>query len=167
MPRTSELEHDTEPAHSPDETPPEPQRPASRRKLMRFGVIAFLVIGAGALYFWWSGHDRESTDDAQIDGHIAPISPKVSGSVLDVLVDINYNVHAGQLLVKLDPSDYQAKVDQLKAAMAMAESQANAAQVGVPLTRETTTSGTTGAAAQVAAAQAEYERTQVAARQAA
>jgi membrane fusion protein (multidrug efflux system) len=165
MPRTGEIEHEAEPALPPEETPP-PERPAPRGKLKRFGLIALIVVGAAATYFWLHGRNRESTDDAQVDGHIAPISAKVSGSVLEVLVDNNWQVHAGQVLVRLDPRDYQARVDQLKAAVAAAEAQAHAAEAGVPLTRETTTSNTAGAAAQVAAAQAEYERAEVAAHQA-
>jgi len=90
----------------------------------------------------------------------------VSGSVREVLVELNQQVKAGQVLVRLDPRDYQARVDQAKAAVVVAESQAHAAQVGVPLTRATTASGTSGAAAQVAAAQAEYHRSQVASQQA-
>jgi membrane fusion protein (multidrug efflux system) len=125
-------------------------------------VLSLLVGG----YFWLHGRNRESTDDAQVDGHIAPISAKVSGSVLEVLVENNMSVKAGQVLVRLDPRDYQARVDQLKAAVAVARAQATAAQAGVPLTRSTTSSGTSGAAAQVAAAQAEAERAQVAAQQA-
>src|SRR5919205_2066563 len=146
--------------------PPAAEEPRTRGKLLKFGIpaaiVALIVIG----YFWLHGRNRESTDDAQVDGHIAPISSKVSGSVQEVLVDINNHVQAGQVLVRLDPRDYQARVDQAKAALTVAEAQAHAAQVGVPLTRATTASGTSGAAAQVAAAQAEYQRSQVAQQQA-
>jgi membrane fusion protein (multidrug efflux system) len=134
--------------------------------MRRFALIAFLIAAAAATFFWLHGRNRESTDDAQVDGHIVPISPKVSGSVLQVLVEIQSQVKAGQVLVRLDPRDYQAKVDQNKAALAAAEAQAHAAQVTVPLTRQTTTSGTSSAAAQVAAAEADYQRAQVAAREA-
>ena len=103
-----------------------------------------LVLVGG--YFWLHGRNRESTDDAQVDGHIAPISAEVSGSVLRSAGGINQHVKAGQVLVRLDPRDYQARVDQAKAAVTVAESQAHAAQVGVPLTRATTASGTSGAA---------------------
>jgi membrane fusion protein (multidrug efflux system) len=102
-----------------------------------------------------------------VDGHIAPISAKISGSVFEVLVTHNQHVKAGQILVRLDPRDYQARVDQARAALAVAEAQANAAHVGVPLKRATTASGASGAAAQLAAAEAEQERSRVAAQQAA
>src|SRR5690349_1544878 len=174
MARTSELEHEPRPQQPPPddraardrrpEPPDEPARP--RRRLLPWvlaaAVLALLVGG----YFWLHGRNRESTDDAQVDGHIAPISAKVSGSVTEVLVNYNQSVKAGQVLVRLDPRDYQAKVDQAKAALAVAEAQAHAARAGVPLTRATTTSGTSGAAAQVASAEAQYQQALVAARQA-
>jgi membrane fusion protein (multidrug efflux system) len=133
---------------------------------MRFGLFALLIAVAVGVFWWLHSRNHESTDDAQVDGHIAPISPKVSGTIQQVLVNDNQHVVAGQVLVKLDPRDYQARVDQAKAALAVAESQAHAAQAGVPLTRATTASGTSGAAAQVAAARAEHERARVAAQQA-
>ncbi|HEY1336571.1 MAG TPA: biotin/lipoyl-binding protein, partial [Bryobacteraceae bacterium] len=154
MPRTGELESPVEeappkPAERRPEPPPLAGRPASRRRLMRFGLFALLIAVAVGVFWWLHSRNHESTDDAQVDGHIAPISPKVSGTIQQVLVNDNQHVVAGQVLVKLDPRDYQARVDQAKAALAVAESQAHAAQAGVPLTRATTASGTSGAAAQV------------------
>ena len=171
MPSTREIEHETESPRreEPRQLPPPDEPPphaASRGRLKLYGLFALLILGAVAFFFWWHGRNRESTDDAQVDGHIAPISAKVSGSVLQVLVDINNQVKPGQVLVRLDPRDYQARVDQLKAALAAAEAQANAAQVNVPLVRATTSTGTSGAAAQVAGAQADYQRALTAATQA-
>ena len=124
-------------------------------------LLALLAIVAVGLYFWIGSWNRESTDDAQVDGHIAPVAPKISGNVVDVLVNDNQQVKQGQVLVRIDPRDYQAKVDQAKAALEVAQSQAAGASANVPLTRESTSSGTSGAEAQVAAARAEYERAQV------
>ena len=163
MATTREAEHEFEKVDQPDEPTPPPRR--SRGKLLKFGLPALILVILVAGYFWLHGRNRESTDDAQVDGHIAPISAKVSGSVQQVFVDINNHVTAGQVLVRLDPRDYQARVDQAKAALSAAEAQAHAAQVGVPLTRATTASGTSGAAAQLAAAQAEYQRAQLAQQQ--
>ncbi len=134
--------------------------------MLRFAIPALILLTLAILYFWLHNRNRESTDDAQVDGHIAPISAKIAGSVQQVLVELNDSVHAGQVLVRLDPRDYQARVDQAKAALIVAEAQAHAAQAGVPLTRATTTSGASGASAQVAAAQAEYQRSRMAAQQA-
>lgn len=128
----------------------------SNRKFAIAGVL-LLLIGAG-LYFWISSWNRVSTDDAQVDGHIMPVSSKIYGNVVQVLVDDNQAVKQGQVLVRLDPRDLQAKVDQEKAALGYAQSQARGASVGVPLTRETTESGSSSAEAQLSAAQADYEK---------
>lgn len=147
---------------SPDEPPaPPPRVPAWKRSkfLIGFGAVLIILaaIGIGAwLYF----RNRVSTDDAQIDGHIIPISSKIYGTVAEVLVNDNQSVKAGQVLVRIDPRDYQAKVDQARAALAYAQAQHQGAGVGVPLTRETTTSSTSQAEAQVAAARADVARAQ-------
>jgi membrane fusion protein (multidrug efflux system) len=99
-----------------------------------------------------------STDDAQVDGHLVPMSSKIYGDIAEVRVDDNQPVKAGQVLVRIDPRDYQARVDQAKAALALAESQAQAAQVGVPLTQETTQSYSSSTDAQLANAEAEYDK---------
>jgi membrane fusion protein, multidrug efflux system len=164
MAETREAEHQFQRV---EEEHHEPEAPRSRGKLLKFGLPVLLLALLVGGYFWLHGRNRESTDDAEVDGHIAPISAKVSGSVAQVLVNIGDHVQAGQVLVKLDPRDFQAKVDQAKGALAVAEAEAHTAAVGVPLTRATTASGTSGAAAQVAAAQADYQRAQVAQQQAA
>jgi len=128
------------------------------------GKLAFLLAGGLLLvaglsatgYFYFRG--QVSTDDAQVDAHIAPIAPKISGNVSAILVDDNQSVKAGQILLKIDPRDLQAKVAQARATLAEAQSQSQAAQVGIPLTNATTASGTSAAEAQLAAAQADYER---------
>jgi membrane fusion protein (multidrug efflux system) len=130
--------------------------PKVKRALILGGtVLAAAVVGL-FLYF----HNRESTDDAQVDGHITPMASKVYGRVAQVLVDDNQPVKAGQVLVKIDPRDYQAALDQAKAALALAESEARSAGVDVPRTRENVASGTTGADAQLLGAQADLARAQ-------
>ncbi|HEY2392863.1 MAG TPA: HlyD family secretion protein [Candidatus Angelobacter sp.] len=108
---------------------------------MAIWVIAAVVILllVGGIFVWHYYSVRESTDDAQIDGHINPISPRVTGTVLRVLHDDNEVVQAGTLLVEMDPKDYQVAVDRAHADLANAQANATAANVGVPIT-ETTTS---------------------------
>jgi membrane fusion protein (multidrug efflux system) len=137
----------------------------SSRKFLIFGIFA--VLAAIGVYLWVSSLNRVSTDDAQVDGHIIPISPKIYGKVLEVLVDDNQQVKRGQVLVRIDPQDYQAKVDQAQAAVAVAESQAQGASAGVPLSRDTTGSNVTAAEAQLSAARADYDQAQVEAERAA
>jgi membrane fusion protein (multidrug efflux system) len=120
------------------------------------GAAAALVIAVVALLVYY--HNRVSTDDAQVDGHIVPIASKVYGTVAEVKINDNELVKAGQVLVRIDPRDYQARVDQAKAALALAEAHARAAGVGVPLTQETTDSTTSGAESQLAASQANYDK---------
>jgi membrane fusion protein, multidrug efflux system len=151
-----------------EEVPLEPGKPKglanpTMQRLLIIGGIAVLAVLVG-LYLYY--HDRESTDDAQVDGHITPIASKVYGRVQGVLVDDNQAVKAGQVLVKIDPRDYQAAVDQAKAALALAESEAQSAGVDVPRTTENVQSGTSSADAQLAAAQADLQRADVSYQQA-
>lgn len=141
-----------------DRKPSALRNPRVRRALLIAGVVVAII----AILLWLHYRNRESTDDAQVNAHIIPISPRVSGSVIDVLVKDNQTVKKGQVLVRLDPRDFQAKLDDAKAALALAESRAQAANVDVPLTSETTQSGTTSAGAVVAAAQANYEQANLA-----
>lgn len=144
--------------------PPKPEPPAAKplaspkvRRILMFAAIGLVVVAIGMfLYFY----DRESTDDAQVDGHITPVASKIYGRVSEVLVNDNQQVKAGQILVKIDPADYKAAVDQAAAALALAESQARSAGVDVPRTSETVASGTFNADAQLAGAQADLARAQ-------
>jgi membrane fusion protein (multidrug efflux system) len=133
------------------------------RRLAAIGGLALVAVLLGLFVYY---HNRESTDDAQVDGHITPIASKIYGRVSEVLIDDNQPVKAGQVMIKVDPRDYQAAVDQAKAALALAESDSASAGVDVPRTRETTASGTSSADAQLQAAQAEFDRAQVAYEQA-
>ena len=128
--------------------------PWTRRALLLGTVAAALVVVALVIHY----QGRVTTDDAQVDGHIVPVSSKVYGNVVEVLVNDNQQVKAGQVLVRIDPRDYQVKVDQAKAAVAVAESQARGAQVGVPMTHGVVESGSSAADAQLAAARADYEK---------
>jgi len=149
-PKTEELRLDEELAAA---------KPQSKlRRLLIFGGAGVFVIFAGLFIYYFN---RESTDDAQVDGHITPISAKVYGRVSDVLVDDNQPVQAGQSLVKLDPRDYQAALDQAKGQLALAEGEAQSAGVDVPRTRENTASGTSSADAQLLQSQADAMKAQV------
>ena len=124
--------------------------PKTRRLLFAGGLLILAVIVGLYLYY----RNRESTDDAQVDGHITAVSSKVYGRVAQVLVNDNQEVKVGQILVKLDPRDYQAALDQAKAQLALAESDAKSAGIDVPRTQLNVRSGTSSADAQLAGAQA-------------
>jgi membrane fusion protein (multidrug efflux system) len=136
------------------------------RRLLLLGGTLLVVVVAGLFFYF---RNRESTDDAQVDGHITPVASKIYGRVAEVQVLDNQQVKAGQVLVKIDPRDYQASLDQAKAALALAESEAQSAGVDVPRTRENVASGNSsadaqfmGAEADLARAQATYEQAQTA-----
>ncbi len=128
------------------------------RRLLGIGGVVLVAILVGLFLYY---HNRESTDDAQVDGHITPIASKIYGRVAQVMVDDNQPVKAGQVLVKIDPRDYQASLDQAKAQLALAESDARSAGVDVPRTQENVASGTSSADAQLAGATADLETAQV------
>ena len=121
------------------------------------GGVALLAAALGLFFYF---HNRESTDDGQVDGHITPIAAKIYGRVGKVQVRDNQQVKAGQILVQLDPADYQAALDEAKGALALAEGEARSAGVDVPRTSEDTASGTSSAQAQLAGAQADLMRAQ-------
>jgi membrane fusion protein (multidrug efflux system) len=134
---------------------------AQPRKNLRVKLIlvgAVLILGAVAAWAYFHFQDRVSSDDAQVDGHITAIAPKISGNVLEVPARDNEAVKAGQVLVRIDPRDFQARADMAKAALQQAESQLRSAMVVIPLISETTQSGTSGASAQLANAMAELQR---------
>jgi membrane fusion protein (multidrug efflux system) len=128
------------------------------RRLLMIGAVVLIAIVVGLFLYY---HNRETTDDAQVDGHITPIASKIYGRVGQVLVLDNQPVKAGQVLVKIDPRDYQASLEQAKAQLALAESDAQSAGVDVPRTRENVASGTSNADAQLAGATADLQTAQV------
>ena len=103
----------------------------SRSALIMIGVIAALVI-CGVFYSWYTGR-YISTDDAQIDGHIAPMSARITGHIKHVLVDDGQMVAAGTTLVEIDPADYQTAFQSATAAydQAVADDQRARLQVQV------------------------------------
>jgi membrane fusion protein (multidrug efflux system) len=139
-----------------EERPTGLANPKVRRLLVAGGTVVLAAIAGLFMYF----HNRETTDDAQVDGHITPMASKVYGRVGQVLVDDNQPVKAGQVLVKIDPRDYQAALQQAKASLLLAESEARSAGVDVPRTRENVASGNSSADAQMMGAQADLARAQ-------
>src|SRR5437762_12792170 len=110
------------------------------------GVVVLLVTG----FFLWRYFDSyESTDDAQIDGHLNPVSARVSGHVEKLLVSDNQYVQAGAPLVQIDPRDYEVLVARAKGDYDNAVAAAKAAGVTVPITSTSTNSQLAGAAAAV------------------
>ena len=123
--------------------PPEKKySPAERRKRRRNLIIlvtAVVVVVAG-LFLWRYLSSYESTDDAQADVHLYPVSARISGYVVRVNVNDNQWVNKGDILVEIDPADYQIALAQAKANLANAEATARSLNITVPITSVNTVS---------------------------
>jgi membrane fusion protein (multidrug efflux system) len=117
-------------------------------------IIVLLVIGFFAYRYFTS---YESTDDAQVDGHINSISARISGHVIKLNVQDNQYVPAGTVLVEIDPADYQVAYERAKADYADAQAAAVAAGVNVPITSVSTSSQVSSTEADVNSARAGIE----------
>lgn len=121
------------------------------RIAVALAVIVLLVAGFFA-YRYFSSY--ESTDDAQVDGHVNSVSGRVSGHVIKLNVQDNQYVQAGTVLVEIDPADYQVALERAKADFEDAQAAAVAAGVNVPITSVSTTSQVSASAADVNSARA-------------
>ena len=127
--------------------------PARSNRWRYIGIAVTVVVIIGALV-WWRARGRESTDDAQVDGHITQIASRVAGTVLRVHVENNLSVTAGTVLVEIDARDYQVAVDRAKAELADAQANAAAARTGVPVAQVETRAGVSTASGGVQEAEA-------------
>ena len=158
------------------ETAPPPQaptrypRPKSHRRILIVAAALALAVGGVLLWRYLSGY--ESTDDAQVDAHLYPVSARISGYVTKVNVDDNQYVQKGTVLVEIDPKDFEVAIEQAKANLASAEATAQSLNITVPITSVSTSSqlrvstsdvenanaGIVAAEKQLTAAQAQLEQ---------
>src|SRR5580700_6204615 len=117
-------------------------------------IVALLVLLVAVFFLWRYLGSYESTDDAQIDGHVNSVSARISGHVITLNVQDNQYVEKGTVLVEIDPADYEVAVAQARAEYADAEAQASAAGINVPITNVNTLSQVSSAEAGVSSAQA-------------
>jgi len=115
---------------------------------MLIALVALVVVASSALLYRYL-ISWESTDDAQIDGYIYPVSTRVSGYVTRVLVDDNQYVEAGTVLLQLDPKDYEVAVANAKATLANDQASAAALRTTVPITSVNTATQLSSAQADV------------------
>jgi membrane fusion protein, multidrug efflux system len=145
--RVGERESEKERKSTSDESGKE-RKPLIQRPVFR-GALALLVLatlGYG-LHLYLQSRAYESTDDAFIEGHIVPLSPKVGGYAVKVYVDDNQHVKKGDLLVEIDARDYQNRLEQAKANLEAAIAKHRTAQHNVDLISVTTSAGIQQAAA--------------------
>jgi len=119
-----------------------------------FFIIGIVVLVVAGFFLWRYFSSYESTDDAQIAGHLNPVSARISGHVLKLLVSDNQFVHAGQTLVQIDPRDYKVLVAQAQGEYDNAVAAARTAGVNIPITSTSTSSQVLSAQAEVEGAQA-------------
>ena len=155
-----------QPPQSQSTPPPAQQPPDSEARYQRRAaflssprtkwilIFAGLAIVVVVIFLWRYLGSYESTDDAQIDGHVNSVSARVSGHVVKLNVQDNQYVEKGTVLVEIDPADYEVAVAKARAEYADAEAQASAASINVPITNVTTASQVSGAQAGVYGAQA-------------
>jgi membrane fusion protein (multidrug efflux system) len=151
-----------------------PPRGYTRSKRGRKILIgsAVLVVLVAAVVLWRYFGSYESTDDAQVDAHLYPVSARVSGYVIKVNVGDNQYVQKGDVLVEIDPKDYEVAVAQANASLASAEATAQSLNITVPITSvntsnqlkvstsdvENSNAGILAAQAQLNAARAQLEQ---------
>ena len=115
---------------------PESDKKSPSKKLARWILVLAAAITATVVAQWWlHSQNYESTDDAQIEGHLDLVSARISGTVIGINpgVENNQFVEAGTLLMELDPRDYAAELEHAKANLATRAAEAHSAQVTVPI----------------------------------
>src|SRR5271170_5726882 len=97
--------------------------PSKTKLRMVLLVVALVAVVAASAYYLEFVAPYESTDDAFIEAHVTPIAPEVAGRVAQLFVQDNQEVKQGDVLLQIDPSNYQTKLDQVRAGLAAAKSQ--------------------------------------------
>jgi membrane fusion protein (multidrug efflux system) len=117
-------------------------------------IIAAIVLLVIGLFVYRYVTSYESTDDAEIDGHVNSVSTRIAGNVVKLNVLDNQSVQTGTVLVEIDPADYQVAYERAKADFESAQATAAAAGVNVPITDISSTSQESASEADVANARA-------------
>jgi membrane fusion protein (multidrug efflux system) len=156
-----EGESNGKPDGKPDNPPNGQKKGPGKTPLIILAVVVLLLI-VGGLIWWFATRNQVSTDDAYTDGDAVTIAPKVSGYVVVMNLGDNKFVHKGDLLIKIDPRDYQAQLDQANAQLGQAQAQLNAAQVQLGIARVQYPAQLTQAKAQEQTAQANLVQTRAA-----
>ncbi|WP_438391162.1 HlyD family secretion protein [Caballeronia sp. DA-9] len=132
-----------------------------KKPLIILAIVVILIIVAGVIW-WFATRNQVSTDDAYTDGDTVTIAPKVSGYVVVMNLGDNKFVHKNDLLIKIDPRDYQAQLDQANAQLGLAKAQLNAAEVQLAIAKVQYPAQLTQAKAQEQSAQASLTQSRAA-----
>jgi membrane fusion protein (multidrug efflux system) len=136
-----------------DATPVETSPPRRRIPLLIVAIVVVVLLVAGIGWYLYA-QGFEETDDAQVDGHLNPITSRIDGTIKAVYVDDNESVSTGKLLIELDPRDNEVALDQAKAQADQAVAQLNASHPTLPITRIGNTSDLASQRAEVINAEA-------------
>jgi membrane fusion protein (multidrug efflux system) len=142
------------PAIVPTGTAAAPAPAASNNNKRSIGLVVLLVLAAVGTGYYLHGRNFEETDDAQIDGNITSLGPRVSGTVIATHVVENQTVAVGDVLLEIDPADLAVAVVQAKAAVAQAQAQLQAEDPSVSITETSNTAAVAGASSELASASA-------------
>jgi len=126
----------------------------NKRRVRLYLVAGGVVLLIAGLLLWRYLSSYESTDDAQVDVHLYPVSARISGYVIKVNVDDNQYVEKGTVLVEIDPRDYEVAVAQAQASLANSEATAKSLNITVPITSVSTESQISASASDVENAKA-------------
>lgn len=143
-----------------------PKKGLKKAIFAALGIGAIATAGTFGYNYWQFASTHEETDNATVAGHIINVSSRINDTVNNVLVDDNQPVQKGQVLIKLDPRDFEVKVQSSQAALEAARRQANAAQANIGLSAQTTQGRTATAQGDVQAAVAAISTAQAALREA-
>jgi multidrug resistance efflux pump len=97
------VDHNASPLHS-ESKPGKESRIHGKRVLVILAVVVLVIAGG---YFDWNAFQYEDTDDAQVDGYVMPLSPRINGYIKAVYVDEGQLVHAGEAIMTIDAQDYK------------------------------------------------------------
>jgi len=128
----SESEIDSSPLKDTVYSPPSYRNPKKHKTLLIVAIVVVVLVATVLLWRYLSSY--ESTDDAQADVHLYPVSARISGYVVKVNVGDNQWVQKGDVLVEIDPKDYEVAVAQAAANLASAEATAQSLNITVPIT---------------------------------
>jgi membrane fusion protein (multidrug efflux system) len=131
-----------------------PDRTRGRGRALLIVLFVGLALAAGGTFYWFYAQSYESTDDAQVDGHLNGISSRIAGTVTTVCVDENQFVKAGQLVAEIDPRDYDVALTQAKAEVAQKQAQIRVENPNVSITEVSSQTDILTAQADVATADA-------------
>ncbi|HEY3930262.1 MAG TPA: HlyD family secretion protein [Candidatus Koribacter sp.] len=162
--KNEELEKQNADRDEREHRDPETERPERKRTFFQqhpaarwILLLVLIIIVVGGIFVWRYYSVRESTDDAEIDGHLTPLSGRVSGTVIQVNVDDNQQVKLGDILVQLDPKDYQVALEHARADLQDAIATEQGARTSIPITTISTGGSLDTARANLAAARKDVD----------